>query len=117
MATRNFGGPPAIDFTNSTTSASPADDRLAPDTPVGARNSPNTSRISPPHSPVVPPALASAIDGGITLSPCDGGAPEVVERSVDSGLVARRPPRPHVGDHLCLDGGVDLQDRALAAER
>ena len=70
LATRNFGGPPAIDFTNSTTSASPADERIAPDTPVGARNSPNTSRISPPHSPVVPPALASAIDGGITLSPC-----------------------------------------------
>ena len=42
---------------------------VAPPTPVGARYSPNTSRITVPHSPVVPPALANAMAGGMRLSP------------------------------------------------
>lgn len=34
-------------------------------TPVGARNSPNTSRSAPVHSPVVTPALAHAIEASM----------------------------------------------------
>ena len=37
--------------------------------PVGARYSPNTARSVVPHSPVVTPALAQAIDGSMTLRP------------------------------------------------
>ena len=68
LATRKRGGPPAIPFTNSATVASsPTRRPTAAFTPVGARNSPNTSRSTPAHSPVVPPALASAIDGSMML--------------------------------------------------
>ena len=38
-------------------------------TPVGARYSPNTARSAAPHSPVVTPALAQAMDGSMTLRP------------------------------------------------
>ena len=38
-------------------------------TPVGARYSPKISRRQPPHSPVVTPAFAQAIDGSMTLRP------------------------------------------------
>ena len=40
-----------------------------PEMPVGARYSPNTERSVVPHSPVVTPALAQAIDGSMTLRP------------------------------------------------
>ena len=42
---------------------------MARPTPVGARYSPNDSRSVQPHSPVVTPALAQAIDGGMMLLP------------------------------------------------
>jgi hypothetical protein len=38
------------------------------DTPVGARNSPNTSRSTPAHSPVVTPALAHVIEASMRLA-------------------------------------------------
>ena len=38
-------------------------------TPVGARYSPKISRSAPVHSPVVTPAWAARMDGGITLPP------------------------------------------------
>src|SRR3990170_2453487 len=37
--------------------------------PVGARYSPNTSRKTWPHSPVVTPAFAAAIEGSMMLRP------------------------------------------------
>ena len=42
---------------------------MPPDTPVGARYSPNTSRRAPAHSPVVPPAWARAMVAGMTFAP------------------------------------------------
>src|ERR1700752_1164549 len=52
--------------------------------PVGARYSPNTSRSAPAHSPVVPPAWASAIVAVMTLA-----APSAVRRRA-SGAPERR---------------------------
>ena len=43
--------------------------RIAVPTPVGARYSPNAWRNARPHSPVVTPALAQAIEGGMMLAP------------------------------------------------
>ena len=40
---------------------------MALPTPVGARYSPNASRKVQPHSPVVTPALAQAIEAGMML--------------------------------------------------
>ena len=66
FATKNFGGPPGMVRTYSATSASWAVRRpAAAPTPVGARYSPNTSRNTWLHSPVVPPALARAMDASI----------------------------------------------------
>ena len=58
--------------------------RRAPDTPVGARYSPNTSRSAPAHSPVVTPARAQASVAGIRF----------VRRSA-AVAAARRAPRSH----------------------
>ena len=52
-----------------TSSSPPESCRAARPTPVGARYSPNASRSAAPHSPVVTPAFAAAIEGGITLRP------------------------------------------------
>ena len=38
-------------------------------TPVGARNSPNSARSAAPHSPVVTPAFAASIEGGMMFAP------------------------------------------------
>src|SRR6516164_898126 len=43
--------------------------RMAVPTPVGARYSPNAARSAKPHSPVVTPALAQAIEAGMMLAP------------------------------------------------
>ena len=46
----------------------PCPSDTAADTPVGARNSPNTSRSTPAHSPVVTPAFAQAIAASMRLA-------------------------------------------------
>ena len=101
---------------SATAASSPAPAPTAPPTPVGARYSPNTSRITAPHSPVVPPALASAIDGRHDVVAVDRRPAQLVERGVDGGVVAARPPRCDVGDHLGLDGR-DRRVRMCAARR
>ena len=64
------------------------------DTPVGARYSPKHRRASAsPHSPVVTPALAAAIEAGMTLSPfCAALRATVGQRLFHRGLVAVRAP-------------------------
>ncbi len=70
MATSSRGGPPG---TSRTLAAAPASSEprcpSPPETPVGARYSPNTSRSAPAHSPVVPPACARAMVAGMRFSP------------------------------------------------
>ena len=65
---------------------------MARPTPVGARYSPNASRSVQPHSPVVTPALAQAIEAGMMLPPSRRGALELVERRGDR--LARRARAP-----------------------
>ena len=67
---------------------------MARPTPVGARYSPNASRSVQPHSPVVTPALAQAIEAGMMLPPLRGRALEFGERVGDRALVARARARP-----------------------
>ena len=87
----------------------------APETPVGARNSPNTSRSAPAHSPVVTPARARGQrrrhQVGVGLRG-RGAAPPAPRRRL--GLVALRPAtprRPRDGRPLGL--GVDGLDRGV----
>ena len=61
-------------------------------TPVGARYSPKAARNAAPHSPVVTPALAAAIEGAMMLAPLARRRAQVVERRRDRVLVARRAP-------------------------
>ena len=75
LATRKRTGPPTMERTNSATAASsPTRRPTAAFTPVGARNSPNTSRNAADHSPVVPPAFASSIDGYMMFVPSTAAA-------------------------------------------
>ena len=64
-------------------------------TPVGARYSPKTRRRVSPHSPVVTPALAQAIEGGMIVAALARRALELGERGVDG--VARRARRARRG--------------------
>ena len=66
----------------------PAGVRAALPTPVGARYSPKTARITAPHSPVVAPAFAAATDAGITLRPSAAAA-----RSAASAAATAAPSR------------------------
>ena len=70
---RNFSRRPSFLETRSTSarmSSSPsASLRMAVPTPVGARYSPKAERSAKPHSPVVTPALAQAIEAGMMLAP------------------------------------------------
>ena len=56
---------------------------MARPTPVGARYSPKLSRSAQPHSPVVTPALAQAIEAGMMLAPLVRRALELGERRGD----------------------------------
>src|SRR5216683_3352578 len=73
LPTRNFSRLPSRREAASTaarTSSRPvASLRAARPTPVGARYSPNTLRNAAPHSPVVTPALAQAIEAGMMFEP------------------------------------------------
>ena len=87
----------------------------------GTRRRP--SRRASAHSPVVPPAWASAMVGDHDVVRRLGAARhagELVERRARPRIVALRAPRDDVGDQLALDGGVDRQDgpdRRVARER
>ena len=71
LPTRNFSRRPSRALTASTASRISSSPSVrfegACDTPVGPRYSPCTARITPAHSPVVTPALAQAIEAGMTL--------------------------------------------------
>ena len=72
----------------------PAVPDAAPDTPVGARYSPKTSRRPPAHSPVVPPAWARAMVGAIRSAvPCPRRP--AAGRRGPAARRRRRGPRRH----------------------
>ena len=71
-------------------------------TPVGARYSPNTSRIAAPHSPVVTPAFAAAIEGGMTFRPSRAAALTSASAAAAAAVVARRAPCLEPGDLVRL---------------
>ena len=85
--------------------------RRAADTPVGARNSPNTSRSTPAHSPVVTPAFAQAIEASMRLA-----SVLAASRSPSSAASTAAASRSafHAADRLDgggLHGRVDRLDR------
>ena len=55
--------------------------RARGETPVGARNSPNSARSASPHSPVVTPALAASIEAGMMFAPLAAAARSAVSAS------------------------------------
>src|SRR6202044_943072 len=138
LPTRNFSRRPSFLDTRSTSarmsSRPSAPLRMAVPTPVGARYSPNAARSANPHSPVVTPALAQAIDGGMMLPPvfaalrkassaaatplagrARGGEPLDLpglrfRRHGDDGLGGVRQRR-----RLCFDEAVDADHDLLAA--
>ena len=65
-----------------------------PLTPVGARNSPNTSRSAPAHSPVVPPAWARAMVASMMLP--SGPSSAATRRSSSSARAHGRRRRASV---------------------
>ena len=117
LATSSFGGPPAIVLTRSTTAAKPGGrtDR-AGDAGRGAELAEHLAHHRAPLA-----GRAAGLGQGdrrrhhvvaVARRP-----PQLVERRGDGGVVAAGPPPLDVGDRLGLDGGVDAQDGALAAER
>ena len=66
--------------------------RGARPTPVGARYSPKLSRRAKPHSPVVTPALAQAIEGRHDVAVFSGRGAQLPQRRRDRFLVARAAP-------------------------
>ena len=94
LATRNFGGPPAIDLTNSTTSPSPADE------PHRARHAGRRTELAEHLAHQLAPLAGGAAGLGQRdrrrhhVVALDGGTPEFGERGVDGGLVARRSATP-----------------------
>src|SRR5262245_33528816 len=80
-------------------------------TPVGARYSPKSPRSTSAHSPVVTPACAARIEGGITFPPA-----ETTSRRFRSAASASLAPRAEGGEllHLlALRPHVDAQDRLV----
>src|SRR5437868_5186875 len=73
LPTRNFKRRPSFFETRSisarTSSGAGLSLRAARPTPVGARYSPNASRRTSAHSPVVTSAFAAAMEGGMMLRP------------------------------------------------
>ena len=65
-----------------TSSSAPPTCRAVDETPVGARYSPNTPRKTLPHSPVVTPALAAAIEGSTMLRPSLAAARKLLQRGL-----------------------------------
>ena len=86
-------------------------------TPVGARYSPNTARSASVHSPVVTPALAQAIEAGMTLRSSFAAAASSASAASTAVGVARRAPGLQALDLPALDGGIDGHDRAFAGRQ
>ena len=63
------------------------------ETPVGARNSPNSALSASPHSPVVTPALAASIDAGMMLAPLGRGRAQSPQRLAHAALDRAQPAR------------------------
>src|SRR5713101_4524234 len=115
LPTRNLMRRPSLRETRSTsarTRSRPSPGcAAAPATPVGARYSPNTSRSAAPHSPVVTPALAHAIEAGMMLRPCWAAA----FRAASADAAARdrlEPPRIGFDELLLHVARLDRGDRA-----
>ena len=94
-----------------------------PPTPVGARNSPKTSRSASAHSPGRAAGMGQR-DGGLHhVAPGAvvlGHPAQLVERPAHGGGVPPGPPALDVLDLLRLDPGVDLEDvagRVVADQR
>src|SRR4030081_215506 len=86
--------------------------RMPRPTPVGARYSPKPRRSTAPHSPVVTPALAQAIEGGMMLWP----APAARARASRAGG-ARGLGAGHWGRHDVVagaGGGGEVFERPRA---
>src|ERR1700686_2043516 len=88
--------------------------RAAWDTPVGARYSPKPWRSTAPHSPVVTPALAQAIEAGMMLRPAPAARAGGARAGRHALGVARRAPGPQPRDLLAFDVIGDGEDRILA---
>ena len=122
MPTRNVSRRPSLRDTRSTSprmSSRPSTSlRMALPTPVGARYSPKASRSVQPHSPVVTPALAQAIDGGMMLAPLVAARLNSARASATALLVARGFPRLEPLDLVVLGVFRDDHDRLdTAGER
>ena len=88
--------------------------------PVGARYSPNTSRRTWPHSPVVTPALAASIEGGMMFRPSAAAALRSTSACRTAFVVALLPPGLERGDLADLDRfrhGLDAFDAARRERR
>ena len=88
--------------------------RAARPTPVGARYSPKASRSAAPHSPVVTPAFAAAIDAGMMLRPSRAAARKSFSAAGDGLGVARGAPGVEPFDLLGFDLMRHGEDRAFA---
>ena len=117
LATSSLGGPPAIALTRSTTSAKPA--TRTDGTGDAGRGAELAEHLAHRRAPLA--GRAAGLGQGDRrrhhVVAVGGRPPQLVERRGDGGLVAAGPPSLDVGDRLRLDGRVDAQDRALAAER
>ena len=73
------------------------------------------ARSVQPHSPVVTPALAQAIEAGMMLRAARGRAYEILECGGDRFGVARRPPGVEPRDLVALGLMRHGHDRIVAA--
>src|SRR5271166_4775562 len=84
------------------------------ETPVGARNSPNSKRNASPHSPVVTPASAASIEAGMIFAPLAAATRNALQRQPHPRFVARRAPSLQLFDLLRLRFGGRNHDGVLA---
>jgi hypothetical protein len=86
--------------------------------PVGARGTRRRPRAGPrPHSPVVTPAWAQAIEGSMMLRPSRAAASSAASAGRRSGGVAPRAPGLEVFHLAGLGRGVDGQEAAVGPGR
>ena len=70
---------------------------------MGARNSPKTWRRVSPHSPVVTPALAQAMEGSMMLRPAAAASRKCSKRGGHRLFIARGAPGFQFFDLLEFD--------------
>ncbi len=119
LPTRNVRRRPSLRDTRSTSarmSSSPLTSlRMARPTPVGARYSPKASRSVQPHSPVVTPALAQAIDAGMILPLPPAARLSASSADLTARVVALRAPGFQLLDLIALGVFRYRHDRLDAA--